>query len=347
MLFADISPKILITLSRYVLPTCAIFGMVGCCINILVFRQRSLRSNACAIYMLAINVVSLIAIPYSLGRVTAIAFLPMAMRPTSVIFCRITYYVQHCVLNAARSYTVLACIDRFMICSADVNRRAFSSVTVARTSVITATIAWIVIPIHIFVFYEINPSRQCVATGLYGVIFSIYSVCVTGGHLILMIVFSSMAIHSVRKTHLRVQPMNAQRIHANQIRKRDFQLIKMLFGEVLAYLLTSAMFPLLVTYSAATANVSKSSERLAVEGFFGSLVPDFLVMINPCTTFYVYLCASKTFRTSCKNLILSKCRRNHPMQGTDMLDRRDKSPGDAFALSRPDAANPHRSDGLS
>ena len=309
MSFVVILPTLQLILSRYVLLICFILGIFGCILNILVFLQKSLRSNACSVYMLAINIVNLIEIPYALVRVTVNAYLPVEHRFSSDLYCKIFLYFQHYLLNVVRTYTVLACIDRYVLCSTNARIRQFSSILLARKLVIIMTVVWLIIPLHISFYYGRILSGQCGVSGIYGIFFSIYSAIVTGGHLILMIIFSSLAIYNIRTARMRVQPTGLYSHHVQELRKKDFQMIKMLTGEVIAYVLTSAMFPIFTIYTVATGNLSKSSTRVAVEGFFAFLVPDFLVMVNPCTTFYVYLCASKTFRRICKHILL--CRSKH------------------------------------
>lgn len=312
-------PTVQLILSRYVLPTFLTFGLIGCIFNIIIFLQKTLRSNACSIYMLAVSIINLIEIPYSLSSVT---ILPATIRPTSVIYCRISGYVQHYLLNVVRTYTVLACIDRFTLTSTNVRIRRFSSASMARKSVIISTIIWLFIPLHMCFFYESILSQRCGVSGTYAFFFSIYSTIVTGGHLILMISFSSLAIYNIRKSQLRIHPVNGQGNNLNRIKKRDVQLVKMLIAEVIVYVFTSTSFPIFNIYSVITDNISKTSSQLAIENFVAFFGPNFLVLINPCTTFYVNLCASQSFRNVCKHLILYKWRGNNNLQGTGVGNRR-------------------------
>jgi len=142
----------------------------------------------------------------------------------------------------------------------------------AKKFVIITTIVWFIIPIYILFFYENILSQHCGASGIYGILFSIYSTIIIGGDLILMIIFSLLAVYNIRKGHLRIQPIISQRNHINRVKKRDLQLIKMLFGEVIVYVLTSIMFPIFIIYFIASINMTKTSYGLAIENF---LIPDF------------------------------------------------------------------------
>lgn len=332
-------PTLQMVLARYVLLVWFILGISGCILNILVFLQKSLRSNACSVYMLAINIVNLIEIPYALVRVTVNAYLPIELRLSTDLYCKLVLYFQHYLLNVVRSYTVLACIDRYALCSTNPRIRKFNSISFARKAVVILTIAWLIIPLHINFYYGRILSGQCGVSGVYGIFFSIYSATVTGGHLILMIIFSSLAVYNIRKAHLRIQPIGLQRQHAQEMRKKDFQMIKMLFGEVIVYVLTSAMFPVFTIYTVAAENMSKSSDRLAVESFFAFLVPDFLVMINPCTTFYVHLFASKTFRNLCKQIVLCRWTPQEAPNTNIMRNRDERIPYNAQTQMKPSLTN--------
>lgn len=68
-------------------------------------------------------------------------------------------------------------------------------------------------------FYQSILSQCCGTSGTYGIFMSIYSTTVTGLHLILMIVFTSLAIHNVRKGQLRIQPNVNQ---GNRIKKKIY-----------------------------------------------------------------------------------------------------------------------------
>lgn len=156
-----IPPTVQSILSGYVLPICYLFGLIGCSFNIIIFLQKALRLNACSIYMLAINIINFIEIIYAFGRVSIISYLPISSRPTSsVVYCRISSYIQHYLLNSVRTYTVLACIDRFALCSTSARMRKLSSISMARKLIIIATIVWLFIPIHMLIFYQsiLNPS---------------------------------------------------------------------------------------------------------------------------------------------------------------------------------------------
>lgn len=107
----------------------------------------------------------------------------------------------------------------------------------------------------------------------------------------------------------------------------------MLGGEAIVYVLSSTAFPIFNIYSVVVENKANTSAGIAVLGFLGFLCPDFLVSINPCATFYVYLCASQRFRNICKHLILFKWRGNNQVQIRTGVDQKRITTGNHLTHS--------------
>ena len=84
---------------------------------------------------------------------------------------------------------------------------------------------------------------------------------------------------------------------------RDQQLIILLMCEVLLYVSTNLLYSINITYSAITSNDQKSSERLRIESFISYFSTPFLIIINNCAPFYLYLCVSSKFRKDVRNLL--------------------------------------------
>ena len=109
---------------------------------------------------------------------------------------------------------------------------------------------------------------------------------------------------------IRPVPININDNINMRLRKRDIQLMAILISEVLVYFVSTVLFPIYSIYLAITSDTSKTSNRLAIEGFIRYITLSFLVFINSCSTFYIHLLASKLFRQECKQLILRLFKRN-------------------------------------
>lgn len=92
-----------------------------------------------------------------------------------------------------------------------------------------------------------------------------------------------------------------------RISKRDQQLLISLICEVVLYILTSLLYSANITYSAITSGESKTIERIRIESFISFFASPFLVIINNCAAFYLYLVVSSKFRQDLMKLFTSYC----------------------------------------
>jgi len=107
----------------------------------------------------------------------------------------------------SRSSVALACIDRFALCSSNVHIRALNQYHIAIRLVIVVCFVWLLIPIHMLVEVTIQmPAQRCGAAGIYSTIYGIYSAIVTTIPLMIMVIFSSMAIRGLQHVRSRVHP---------------------------------------------------------------------------------------------------------------------------------------------
>jgi hypothetical protein len=90
-----------------------------------------------------------------------------------------------------------------------------------------------------------------------------------------------------------------------QVSKRNQQLILILSCEVLLYIFTNLLYSINIAYSAITSGNSKSIERIRIESFIAYFSTPFLIIINNCAPFYLYLIVSSKFREDFKKLFTS------------------------------------------
>lgn len=89
-------------------------------------------------------------------------------------------------------------------------------------------------------------------------------------------------------------------MYQRRITRRDQQLMILSMSEVLLYVCTNLLFSINITYSAVTANHPKSMERIDIESFIAYISTPFLIIINNCAPFYLYLLVSGKFREDVK-----------------------------------------------
>ena len=97
------------------------------------FSQKTHRQNPCSLYLLASTIcrlttlnISLIPIIYALDHPD--------QRNTSLIFCKLQYYFRHVPNQMMRSFIILACVDRYALCSIRPRIRSFSQYWVGHSA---------------------------------------------------------------------------------------------------------------------------------------------------------------------------------------------------------------------
>ncbi|CAF1281474.1 unnamed protein product [Didymodactylos carnosus] len=86
-------------------------------------------------------------------------------------------------------------------------------------------------------------------------------------------------------------------------KKRDSQLVVMLLAEIIAYLISTFLFPTNDLYQTVTSHVQKSVERQQIETFITYIARPYLIVLNACSTFFVWFAASKKFRNDFKQYL--------------------------------------------
>ena len=94
-----------------------------------------------------------------------------------------------------------------------------------------------------------------------------------------------------------------------RIGRREQQLMVLLSCEVIVYICTNLLFSINITYSAITVDEAKTIDRLRIEGFISYLSTPFIIIINNCVPFYLYLIVSQKFRQDLKKLLTCGKRR--------------------------------------
>ncbi|CAF1034917.1 unnamed protein product [Adineta steineri] len=208
------------TINRYVPIPLLFFGVIGNILNMFVFTRPTFRNNICVIYFLA----STVADSFSLGIGLLTRLLTgFNVDPTqfSSGFCKMRFFITYYSAYSGAWFISLACIERYLCSSENVNKRQF--VTTKR-----AYISIIIILITGFVafgeqFYCININQQ-----LLGAPQSCYQLkrniaCQIADSLmqflleilipaILMTIFGSLVIRNVRRKRCRINPIIQENI---------------------------------------------------------------------------------------------------------------------------------------
>ena len=157
---------------------------------------------------------------------------------------------------------------------------------VARCVILSLILIWPIIPIHMAVFVN-NDSGRCRPSSSYALAFSIYLFIFIGIlPPLLMITFGILAWQNLQFIRKRIAPLtNAHRV---RFHRSDRDLMLMLTGEVLVYIITTSLYPVNVLYGVITAPITaeKSDMRLAVESLVAFIISPVLNYVYCVSHFY-------------------------------------------------------------
>lgn len=276
-------------LNRYVVPTIIILGDIGNIFVVILFNRR--RKNSCSTYILWSAIMNSIAITFNIVYTLYIVN-NGDPTPYSLVLCKIRPYIPQVFSQTGRYFTILACIDRFILTISHNKFRSISRPIVVRCLMGSVFIFWIVFLSHIIIGTTIQ-NQHCNQYGIYSFLYFLYLlifVCLTP--LILKTIFGFWAYFNMKRLHSRVGPAGHFTIH-----RYDRELFTLVLAEVIVYLITTLPYPVIIIEIAATnyMNIHKTIERNELEAFLLNLAFA-LVYLNLSTCFYCYIIISKKFR---------------------------------------------------
>ena len=224
-------------------------------------------------------------------------------------FCKSRSYLNQVNAMLCRWFLVMGCIDRSTSCSTNDRIRRFSSPNIARRVVCILTSVWVIFPIHILIFNEIQSpgniscSIQNNSVALYHRLYTI----LMGG---LFPVGTSLgcSLHiwwylqsRRRRNRLRIV-LHFRRDRKKQI--RDEQISSMLLIQVLMFTISSIPFMSFNFYETITRTmINKSPDRKSIEVFIKTLTELLIYLIT--LSFYTNTLTSRVFRKEFLKLFIS------------------------------------------
>jgi hypothetical protein len=218
-------------LTHYGMPLILILGGIGNIFNVIIFGQR--RHNSCSMYLLCAALMNFLATTFGLS-ILLYTFDHMEAANSSLSICKSRFYISHAWGQTARSFIVLACVDRYVLSSNDARFRVVTRPLLIKCIIGFVFIFWHIFPIHLLVLTTIH-EKQCGQVGVYYIVYFIYFVifvCLIPPAL--MITRSFLAYRNMRQLHLRVQPIR-NTIEGTPknitIQRRDRDLLNMVLTE--------------------------------------------------------------------------------------------------------------------
>ncbi|CAF1437024.1 unnamed protein product [Adineta ricciae] len=230
---------------------------------------------------------------------------------TNVTFCKLRIYLNQFVALTYRWSLTAACFDRYLLSSTNIRLRQFARIYVARRVVGIIVLIWLILPVHALVLYNLSAGicgiLNNIAGSLYHSIFTTMASCILPSSIMFICVFRIR--HNLAEKERRRQPIShlqtARSILQHSNRKRDRQVLAMLFAQVLMYFITVVPLMIIYIYTAVTISLSnKSIERIAIERFSG-FIAEVIILLFPAISFYLYTLSSRTFRKELMRLLRS------------------------------------------
>jgi hypothetical protein len=300
-----------------------ILGNIGNVFIVIIFNRQ--RQTACSIYLISsavLNTVYLIIygffqlFPINYGDGT-IGF---------IILCKIHIYIIGILGQEAKSMIILACVDRFLITSNRASFRAFSTPKRAKYLMFFSFIFWSLLSIHIPIMMTAVNGQCTISSGVYSIILNVYRILfISLIPPIISAIFGYLSYRNMRQMKNRVQPIGQNTINANMsIKRQDRDLLIIVIAEVVTYVITAALAPLIQLEMMISGYVmpNKSFQYLQIEIFILNIA-FILLFVNSAAPFYTYLISSKSFRRDFKQLIINgyrKLRRQPPIQIVATID---------------------------
>jgi hypothetical protein len=231
-----------------------------------------------------------------------------------LVLCRTRGYIVHVNGMCFRYTLLLMCADRYALCSSRVSIRLLCRPQLAYRSIGILLIFWMVFSSHLLIWESIENNR-CAPYGIYGQIFSVYTLIFTGIIPILtMISIGLLVMNALRQLRSRVGPLDNTR----RLNRRDTRFMKLVLVEVVFYILFTFTYPFMLIYTTITNNIvsNKSAERKQIESFLSFITLSLLLYLNYNATFYVHIFTSATYRAEVKKLILKLMRKVRAIQQT-------------------------------
>jgi hypothetical protein len=299
-----------------------ISGNIGNTFIIILFHRN--RQNPCSIYLSSSALMNIVSVTtFGFVQIFPFSFNDGTIR--AIIVCKFYTYILVVLGQAAKTMLVLACIDRFLITNDRASFRAFSTPKKAKYLICFSIIFWFLISIHIAIMTTIASGR-CTGIGVYSIFYSIYlAITVVLIPSITLSVFGYLSYLHLRKIGRRIQPTGNDGNDANNfIRRRDRDLLVLVISEVIVYVMTTFLYPVILLEMVISQYIipNKSVLYLQTEIFIIN-ISGLLLFMNCASPFYTYFISSKSFRRDFQQLIINiyqKLRRQTSVQVVPRTD---------------------------
>lgn len=293
---------IIVPMNKYMYIILYIIGMIGSILNIITFLEKRIRTNPCAVYLLAASIIDFgIMNTYILIDILT-AWQPMLydLIQLTTIWCKFGNFLRFAFVCLSSNYLILASADRFCMSSSNATLRKCSSLKASRIIVIIVFLMWSLLALHYSIAYDVvrdpfSGANECTVTlGNRGTIIIISGFIMSGFNGIVtpffLCLFGILILYNMKRSR--------QRVNSNSILRDNNRLLSLLLAQVILTIIFN--IPFAVMYFYINFNSVTQPLQFLLAYVFGFL-SRWLYYMNFCKTFYVNTLTSALFRQSlCK-----------------------------------------------
>ena len=282
-----------------------VLGIIGHLLSIAIFLKKKWRKNVCVFYFLICLLIGLVFLTSTVLTTAFTVKWNISHVNSSVFLCKLMFYMSHVTASLVPTILILASIDRLLISSQNVDTRLYSSRRLAYLLISTSVVFWALFYIHALVkmnIQQFGPFYFVCYYDLSSFYLAFVSYTLTSFNCLfclLMIILSVLSFKNVRR--IRIVPRQ-QRREVRSMTKKDFQLLRCLFGHNVVYILFSSFTSSFLLYRAITQGQNRTALETAIVNFLSNL-STFVYFTFYCSSFFIFLCVSKAFRQELKQLI--------------------------------------------
>ena len=306
-----------IQINRYVNAVLLLLGLVGNSLSCLIFLQRVLRSNPCALYFLAASVSNMLFLSTLLSPMLDAWNEQFNLINTSSLLCKLIMFVILMSRTLSLWFITLATIDRYIVSSSDANRRKARNTRTAYYCLLLAGLTSALIwaeSIYCFDANLIGTPVQCYTSShtcqLYNdICLALVTVTIPS---VLMLIFGFLTIVNIRQSKQSVVPSaSGPAAPDGRSRKTENTLTRMLLTQVFLVVLLNLPQAIHIFYLTITFSRAKTPLQRAIDGFIFNMLL-LLPFVCSCLSFFLYTLSGSIFRQTLAELLHRVFRRLRP-----------------------------------
>lgn len=312
-LFGVISTR----LNSYITLVVFVLGTIGNLLSIVVLCQSTLRRNPCVLYFLASSTSSLSIVLVGLPSRLIAGWTSVDPSTTNAALCKIRIFLLYGFRTTSVWLIVLATVDRWLVSSAHIVRRRWSSRRIACRSLVAVHVLSFLLWLETIFCYDIDlpqAALRCSGASQLCRIFNdlVYASSTVIIPSVLMLTFGFLTIHNINRSRRAIEPFVATvtavpaspRKRKRRVRRNESSLMRMLLLQVIFLTVFSIPQAVHQFYLTFTLTVVKSPLRAAIESFIVNF--DFsLTYVGNASPFYIYILTGTVFRHTLKRLLHS------------------------------------------